>query len=58
MKTIWAIVAGLGAMMILSVAMVFVTMLHAPKPSATALSDKKTPALCNCKGQCNRQGAR
>ena len=49
MKAIWAIIAGLGAMLILSFAMVFVTMAHPPAPHKTI------PRPCACKGQCMRK---
>jgi hypothetical protein len=58
MKTIWAIVAGLGTMMILSSVVIFVTIAHLPKMGPRALSHKKTPDICNCNGRCMRQGAR
>lgn len=47
MKAIWAIVAGLGAMGVLSFVMVFVTLTHPPKPRTIA-------RRCNCAGQCGK----
>jgi hypothetical protein len=42
MKTVWAIVAGLGCLMVLSFVMVFVTMAHPPAPHKTI------PPPCRC----------
>jgi hypothetical protein len=50
-KTVWAIVAGLGAMLILSFVMVFVTMAHPPRPVA----HKSVPPQCTC--GCMRKAA-
>jgi hypothetical protein len=55
MKTVWTIVAGLGAMIILSFIVIVVTIAHPPKIGARALSHKKTPDICNCNGRCMRQ---
>jgi hypothetical protein len=44
MKTTWAIVSGLGAMLILSIVMVFVTMTHRPAPHKTI----SPPCSCRC----------
>jgi len=52
MKTIWAIIAGLGVMLILSIVMVFVTM---PQPRRQQISHVAMPVPCNCRGQCIRR---
>jgi len=54
MKTIWVIVAGLGAMGVLSFVMVFVTMAHPPVSTKRGASHPAAKVPCNCKGQCMR----
>ena len=54
MKSIWAIVIGLGAMLIVSFVMVFVTMTHPPLPTKTKASHAAGRVPCNCNGQCMR----
>lgn len=54
MKTIWAILTGLGAMMILSVVMIFVTMPHAVQPKNKQSSHAAIHSPCTCTGQCQR----
>jgi hypothetical protein len=54
MKTIWAIVAGLGAMMIISFVMVLVTLAHTVQPQRQQISQTARPVQCNCKGLCIR----
>jgi hypothetical protein len=57
-KAIWAIVAGLGFMLVLSFVMVFVTMAHPPATTKRAASRAAASVSCNCKGQCMRKDAR
>jgi hypothetical protein len=54
MKTIRAIVAGLGAMMILSVVMIFVTMPRAIQPNNKQTSHAAIHPPCKCTDQCLR----
>jgi len=50
MKAVWAIIVGFGAMMILCVGMIFVTM-----PRKQQISHVVMPVPCNCRGQCVRR---
>ena len=54
MKSIWAIVIGLRAMLILSFVMVFITLAHPPLPTKTRASHTSARVPCNCNGRCMR----
>jgi hypothetical protein len=56
MKTIWVIVGGFGAMMILSLVMIVVGILHLAKVGKTPPLPTQAPARCHCESPCPCKG--